>query len=383
MAQSPQVYLDHAAGAPLLPEVLEVMQPYLLLAGNPSSVHAHGRRLRVAIEQSRRKIASILGVSSAEIFFTSGGTEANNWALRGGIKGLGIRMVISSALEHASVAEVLDELSASGVVKLKRIAHDARGCLNTAALSSSIDRSDRPLLISLMHSNNEVGNLLDTSFFARHKAEDLYFHSDMVQSIGHLSVNLGEEPLDMASVSAHKFHGPKGIGLLYVKQGCSIAPLQRGGRQERNLRAGTEQTAAIVGMAHALELSIKHLEHQTTHLRRLKTTLVHALRDRVPEVRFNGTSNDPDNSLPTLVSVSLPQIMSQESLLMRLDVEGISVSVGSACASGSTSPSSVLQALDPSSTRISVRISFSKLNTEAEILRCVDVLAQLMQKHNN
>ena len=382
MPRASHIYLDNAAGAPLLPEALEAMLPYMKALGNPNAVHTHGRRLRVAIERARKEIATLLGASPSEIYFTCGGTEANNWALRGTVRGLGLGDVISSSLEHASVVELLEEMRKSNEIKLHLIAHDPRGSLDESSLERCIEKSSKPVMISLMHSNNEIGNLLNTEVLKKHidGQKDIYLHSDMVQSIAHLPIDLESMPFHLASASAHKFHGPKGIGFLYVRQGLGIAPLLIGGSQERSLRAGTENVAAIVGMATALRRYTEEVIAHTKHLGMLKSVLIEALRSEIPEVSFNGHSAELGQSLPTVLSVSLPEFMDQESLLMCLDVEGISASVGSACSSGSSSPSRVLQSLQTDSRRVSVRLSLSPLNTKEEVLSCAKLLAELVNR---
>lgn len=374
-----QIYLDNAASTPLLPEVLKEMQPYFLAVGNPSAVHRHGQRLRGAIEEARKEIALLLGAAPAEIFFTSGGTEANNWALRGAALGLGVREVLSSALEHASVREVLQDLVAQKSITLNLVPHDMKGRLHIAALKEAVARARRPTLLSFMHANNEIGNILPLEALEDVLEEGMYLHSDMVQSVGHVPIALGEGSLHMASASAHKFHGPRGIGFLYLRKGCGLAPLLRGGGQERNMRAGTEHVAAIVGMAAALRLVSERREEATAHITKLKQKLIRGLRASVPELQFNGLSAEKEQSLPKLLSVSFPACMDQESLLMCLDIAGISASVGSACASGAISSSHVLAALGETAQRISLRLSFSHVNTEAEVEECIEAIAKAIQ----
>ena len=374
-----QIYLDNAASTPLLPEVLSSMITYLKAVGNPSSTHQHGQLLRVGIERARKEIAAVLDASPNELFFTSGATEANNWAIQSAVSGLGAQEVISSELEHASVREVLQQLAKAGVIKLTLLPYDSLGQLDMQALLRLVKGARRPTLLCFMQANNEIGNLLDMEPF-KELQEGVYFHSDMVQSIGRIEAKLGQLPVHMASVSAHKFHGPKGVGLLYVRQGCGPHPLLYGGSQERGMRAGTENVAAIVGMAKALQLTIKNLQTTRSHILRLKKRLIEKLQAQLPDLGFNGCSADLSNSLPSILSLSLPPRLSQDTLLMLLDVEKVSVSVGSACTSGAFSPSHTLAALATEEERSSLRVSFSHLNTEADVDRCAEVITQAMRK---
>ncbi len=374
-----QVYLDNAASAPILPEVLAAMTPYMAAAGNPSAIHYHGRWLRVGIERARKEIAAVLDVAPAEIFFTSGGTEANNWALKGAVAGLGVQEVLSSALEHASVRVVLNELVGKQQVRYQSIPHDTTGQLDMPALQAMLTKSRRPTLVSLVHANNEIGNVLDLEEVADMLGEGVFLHSDMVQSIGHLPISLRHLPVHTAAASAHKFHGPRGIGLLYIKQAYGLPPLLQGGGQERSMRAGSENAAAIVGMAKALSMASTHMQTARTYVQKLKNQLIAGLRQEIVDVSFYGRSANKE-SLPTILSISLPPVISQEDLLMRLDVAGISASVGSACMSGSVAPSPVLQALDRHSSRVGVRISFSHLNSSEEVKYCIKILSAAIKK---
>ena len=373
-----RIYLDHAASTPLLPEVYDAMQPYFQLTGNPNAIHNHGRHLRVAIETARKSIAACVNASPAEIFFTSGATEANNWALIGALSKLNIQEVISSPLEHASVLETLSYVSRNHQVKLTFISHQSDGTLDATCLSKHIRQAKRPVLVSLMHVNNEIGNVLDIAALRSLLAEEqIYVHSDMVQSIGHLPVAFSSLPIHFASASAHKFHGPQGIGFLYIKKGTSIAPLLYGGKQERYMRAGTENTAGIVGMATALQVLVENMHAYTTHIQMLKKYMVRELHKAFPEGKQNGAAHA---QIHTILSASLPLKVEQESLLMRLDIEGISASIGSACSSGSVLPSHVLSKTQAGEPTPSLRFSFSHLNTMKEIHQTVHTLKHLQSE---
>ena len=373
-----QVYMDNAATTPLDMEVFEAMTPYMLEHfGNPSSIHAHGRQVRAAIERARKTIATLLHASPAEIFFTSGGTEADNAALFGIIRNGQIRHVISSPLEHHAVLHSLETMEKNGEIELAYVRHDERGGLDLEHLGSLL--AARPQsLVSLMHANNEIGNLNDIARIGDIcRNYNAIFHSDTVQTMGHYRHNLQQLHLHLLVGSAHKFHGPKGVGFIYINGAVKVPPLIYGGAQERNMRGGTENVYGIVGLAKALEIAYREMDKHQAYIQGLKDRLIYKLTAQIPGVSFNGYSADADKSLYTVLNVSLPPSPVHEMLLFKLDINKISVSGGSACTSGSNIGSHVLEAIHTDPDRGAVRLSLSKLNTADEVDYVVDVLSKL------
>lgn len=363
-----RVYLDNAATTPLDPEVFEAMRPYMLEDfGNPSSTHAHGRKVRAAIETCRKTIAELLNCTPGEIIFTSGGTEADNAIIFGAIKSLGIRHVISSPIEHHAVEHTLHLVAGSGAAQLHMVELDAKGNVNLEHLGKLLSLYPGAL-VSLMHANNEIGNLLDIEkvgdMCAAHQA---YFHSDTVQTMGHYAHPMNRLKVDGATAAAHKFHGPKGTGFMFLKKDKKITPFVSGGAQERNMRGGTENTYGIVGLTKALEIAYRDMADHENHIKSLKLKMIEKLKAAIPGIEFNGESESLSGSLYTVLNVSLPESEANDMLLFNLDLEGISASGGSACSSGAATGSHVINALRPGSKRGTVRFSFSKYNTEAEI----------------
>jgi cysteine desulfurase len=366
MTSSMKVYLDNAATTRLDPEVLQHMLPYLTEHfGNPSSIHAHGRPVRSAIEQARKKIASMLNATPAEIFFTSGGTEADNMAIRGSVHSLGVKRIISSPLEHHAVLHTVEHLEQEGLAQLDFVQFDEQGVIDLNHLDNLLANGPKTL-ISLMHGNNEIGNMndLDTIGHLAHKYGAL-FHSDTVQTMGHYRFDVRKTPIDYLVGSAHKFHGPKGVGFIFINQSNKINPYIQGGSQERNMRGGTENVYGIVGMAKALELCYQELDEHEKHIKTLKERMISQLRSGIQGVEFNGTSDSLEKSLYTVLSVSLPPHEINEMLLFNLDIQEISASGGSACTSGSNAGSHVIRALNRDQNRAVVRFSFCR-NTSAE-----------------
>ena len=372
------VYLDNAATTQLDEAVLEAMLPHMsTLCGSPSSIHAHGRRAKVAVEKARKQVASLLNVSPSEIFFTSGGTEGNNMALQGSIMAAGTQHVITSRLEHHAVLHPLAQMAQAGHIQLHYVQTDAQGNLQYDHLEHLLETHDHAL-VSLMHANNEIGNFNDIARIgALCQRYGARFHTDAVQTIGHCALDLQALPVHLAVGSAHKFHGPKGLGLLYVRGGTHVAPLLHGGAQERNMRAGTENVPGIVGLSKALEIAHQGLAQDQPYIQGLKDLMIQRLRAHIPGVQFNGTSAQAADSLYTILSISLPPADSHDMLVFNLDIRQISASVGSACASGSSVGSHVLQALDTDPRRGTVRFSFSKYNTAEEVDYVVAQLAAL------
>ncbi|GAA4001373.1 cysteine desulfurase family protein [Hymenobacter fastidiosus] len=374
-------YFDNAATTPLDPEVLEAMLPFMREHfGNPSSIHGHGRKVRAAIENARKTIAHLVNASPAEISFTSGGTEADNYAAFGSIRTLGLKHAVTSPLEHHAVLHALQALEKSGEIRLSYVRHDEQGRLNMAHLDELLGAHPRSF-VSLMHANNEIGNLNDIQTIGdicqRH---DAIFHTDTVQTMGHYQLDLQQLKVHFLVGSAHKFHGPKGVGFLYRRSGVQAEPLIYGGAQERNVRAGTENVYGIVGLAKALEIASSHMADHHRYVQGLKDRFITRLTAEIEDVAFNGCSALTEESLYTVLNVSLPPSEMNEMLLFNLDINHVSVSGGSACSSGANAGSHVLTALGCDPGRGAIRFSMSKYNTEAEVDFAVEQLARMYRK---
>ncbi|RZS95600.1 cysteine desulfurase family protein [Cecembia calidifontis] len=374
-----RVYLDNAATTAMDDRVIEAMLPYMKLHyGNPSSVHSHGREVRSAIEKARKKVAELLNASPSEIFFTSGGTEADNTAIVCGIETHGIMHAITSPIEHHAVLHTLEECAKKGKVKLSLLDVNQKGEINLEQLEDLL-KAHPNSFVSLMHANNEIGNINDLNAIGHlAKTYGAFFHSDTVQTMGHYVHDLKTLPVDALVAGGHKFHGPKGSGFLFVRKDKKIHPFIHGGAQERNMRGGTENVIGIIGIAKALELAYEDMDGHRKHIESLKNRFIELLRENIPGVEFNGLSGDMERSLYTVLNVSLPP--SEENrgmLLFNLDLHGISASGGSACSSGATVGSHVLRALGHDPERESVRFSFSRFNTVEEIDYTVEKLKEL------
>ena len=376
--QSP-IYLDNAATTPIDPEVWKEMQPYFeQFTANPSSIHSHGRQAKVIVEKARKTIATLLNASPSEIFFTSGGTEADNTVIQSAVLYGGVKTIITSPLEHHAVLHTAEAWGKLGMVDLKMVKVDANGVIDLADLEKLLSALPNAL-VSLMQGNNEIGNLLDL-----HAVGDLcekygaLFHSDTVQTMGHFVHNVQELPVHFLVGAGHKFHGPKGIGFLYAKSGTKFSPLMHGGAQERNQRGGTENVYGMVGIAKALSLAYEKMADHETYIKDLKTYFIKGLQNNFPGIEFNGLSADLDKSLYTVLNVRFPQVQDGDMLLFKLDIEKISASGGSACSSGTSVGSHVLSALNPNAEGAAVRFSFSKNNTRAEIDRVLEVLRKII-----
>jgi cysteine desulfurase len=361
-----KVYLDNAATTSLDAEVLSAMMPYFNEHfGNPSSIHTYGRKTRSAIEQARKVVANYLNVSPSEIFFTSGGTESNNTAIQGAVFDLGITHAITSAIEHHAVLHTLEALQKRGLVSLSFVNLLPNGHIDLNHLEHLLENNP-PSFLSLMHANNEIGNLLDLERVS--KLTEKYstiFHTDTVQTIGHYGFNLQETKVHFLSGAAHKFHGPKGVGFLYINADIKINPFINGGAQERNMRGGTENLYGIIGLAKALEVATRQLQEEIKQISEIKNYMIGRLENAFPDVKFNGDAKG--KSLYTVLNVSFPPTDKAEMLLFSLDISGISASGGSACSSGTEIGSHVLRAIKSDPERPSVRFSFSKHTTKAEI----------------
>ena len=374
-----QVYLDNAATTAPYPEVLEVMTPYLTeFYGNPSSIHATGRKARAAIEQARKTIAKLIGASSAEIIFTSGGTEADNIFLQG-IAPF-VPHIISSPIEHPAVLQTLTSLADNKTVGITWLEIEDNGTIALESLKNELLRHPGALVV-LMHGNNEVGNLLPLDkvaiYCAEHKA---HFFTDAVQTIGHYPIDVKSNKITGLAASAHKFHGPKGTGFLYLKKGTKLSAIYHGGEQERGISVGTENVASIVGMAKALELGYTGMDKDRQHVELLKRTLIDLLIKNFPDISFNGTSASFEDSIYTVLSASFAKHPQNEMLLFNLDLANIAVSAGSACASGAASESHVMEALNHEQQRAVIRFSFSKFNTLEDINYVVKKLNEIYNK---
>ncbi|PHX82391.1 MAG: cysteine desulfurase, partial [Flavobacteriales bacterium] len=372
-----KVYLDNAATTAIDKEVLEAMLPIMVEHyGNPSSIHAFGRQTRAAIEQARKTVARLLNCSPAEIFFTSGGTEADNMAIRCSIENLGIKHAITSAIEHHAVLHTLEELAAKGIIKLSKVNLIDNGHIDLAHLDELLKTNERSF-VSLMHANNEIGNILPImEVGVICQQYNAVFHSDTVQTVGHYTIDTKEINIQFLNCGAHKFHGPKGVGFIYISNDIQIAPMITGGSQERNMRGGTENVAGIIGLAKAMEISYRELAQHTEYILGLKNYMIQVLEENIAGVTFNGDVKG--NSLYTVLNVSLPPNENAEMLIFNLDINGIAASAGSACSSGSETGSHVLRAIGTDMSRPSVRFSFSKFNTKEEIDYTVSKLKALV-----
>lgn len=373
-----KVYLDNAATTPIDEKVVEAMLPVLKEQfGNPSSIHGYGRQARAVIEKARKQVAGFLNVSPAEIFFTSGGTEADNMAIRCAINDLGIKHAITSKIEHHAVLHTLEALEKAGSIKLSFVKLTPDGHVDLDSLEELLKTNERSL-VSLMHANNEIGNLIDLVKVGELcKHYNAIFHSDTVQTMAHYTFDLQKIPIDFVTCSAHKFHGPKGIGFLYVNSNVKIKPLIYGGAQERNMRGGTENIYGIVGLAKAMEIALGGVDEHHTHILGLKNYMIEQLEATIPGVEFNGDAKG--NSLYTVLNVCFPKTDVAEMLLFNLDIDGIAASGGSACSSGSDQGSHVLRAVQKDMERPSVRFSFSKYNTKEEIDYVIEKLKKLLK----
>lgn len=374
-----RIYLDSAATSSLDAEVLEAMMPYLTEKyGNPSAVYSYGRETKLAIENARKSVAKILGVSPGEIFFTSGGTESSNTAINCAIRDLGCTRIITSGIEHHATLYTAQYMERSGQAKLDMVKVKENGHVDLQHLEELLSGSDEKTLVTLMHANNEIGNLLDVKTVGKLcKKYDALFHCDMVQTIGHYPLNLKELNVHFASSSGHKFHGPKGAGVLYISDDIKIKPMLYGGSQERNMRAGTENLYGIVGYAKALEKATANYEQDSQYIQSLKIYMAEQLKVNFEGVRFNG--DYAGDCLYTVLNVAFPQNDKTDMLLMNLDMAGICVSGGSACSSGASAVSHVIKALhDDGDDLVPVRFSFCRHNTKEEIDTVINKLKELV-----
>jgi len=378
-----KVYFDNAATTPLYPEVVEKITEVLSNTyGNPSSTHALGRGAKSLIEYSRKQIAKELNALPSEIIFTSGGTEADNFILHSCVRDLGVQVVISSLIEHHAVLHTLEVLAKKYPIQIVYVNLTERGDIDLQHLKNLLEQyTEKKVLVSLMHLNNEIGNILPLKEVATLcKEKGAYFHSDTVQSVGHYSINLQEIPVDFITASAHKFHGPKGVGFAFIRKGIALHSIITGGEQEKGLRAGTEAVHNIAGMEVAFNLCYKNLDKNTEKLKNLKQYFIHQLKHHFPEIVFNGTSESLKESSYAIVNVGFPALQHQDNtLLFQLDLKGIACSKGSACQSGSVQVSHVLSAFMPKEALQypSLRFSFSAFNTIEEVDFLIESLKEI------
>lgn len=373
-----RIYFDNAATTALDKDVLNAMLPYMTdHFGNPSSIYSYGRESRLAVETARKTVAKILNANPGEIFFTSGGTESDNMAIASAIHDLGCRHIITSPIEHHAVLHAVEHFDRDDVVSSSFVKVLPDGHIDLKDLEEQLAAQTKRCLVSLMHANNEIGNLLDI-----YKAGEIckkynaIFHSDTVQTVGHYKIDLRSKPVHFATGAGHKFHGPKGVGILYINDNIKVRPMIHGGGQERNMRAGTENTYGIVGFAKALELADAGMERDSAYIQSLKTYMIEQLEQQIAGVQFNGDYKG--QSLYTVLNVSFPKTEKSEMILFNLDMQGICVSGGSACSSGADVGSHVIRAINNNPNLVPVRFSFSRHNTKEEIDQVIARLKELL-----
>lgn len=375
---STRIYFDNAATTSLDPEVLAAMMPFLTEKfGNPSSIYSYGRETRMAIEQARKSVAKILGAHPAEIFFTSGGTESSNTAIYAAVRDLGCKHIITSAIEHHATSHAVQYIDHQDWAKVSFVKLLPDGHIDLEDLEKLLASTEDKTLVTLMHANNEIGNLLDIHAVGNLcKLYNAIFHCDTVQTVGHFPIDLRNTPVHFITGAAHKFHGPKGVGLLYINENIQIKPFIHGGGQERNMRAGTENLYGIIGFAKALELATAAHEADAAYIGTLKYYMHDELKKHIPGVGFNG--DVLGRSLYTVLSVSFPKTEKSEMLLFNLDINNICASGGSACTSGADQGSHVIRAVNNNPNQVTVRFSFCKHNTKAEVDEVIQQLKQLV-----
>ena len=373
-----RVFLDNAATTPMAPEIINMMSNMMKSHfANPSSVHSFGRESKIVVENARKKIARLLNTAPGTIFFTSGGTEADNMAIKCGINDHNITHAITSKISHHAVLYPLQDLEKEGVIKLSYVDIDKDGVISTSHLKQLLESNERTF-VSIMHANNEIGTIQDIQEIGDIcKDYNAIFHSDTVQTIAHFPFDMQKLNVDFIAASAHKFHGPKGVGFVYISEDIQIKPLIRGGSQERNMRAGTENVYGIAALAKAMEIAYENLEEETNYIKGLKKYMIEKLKTEIYDVQFYAKCTDLDNSLYTVLSCHFPETDIAEMLLFNLDILGVACSGGSACSSGSSKGSHVLTEIVPESKRPGMRFSFSKYNNKEDIDFAVAKLKEL------
>ena len=372
-----KIYLDNAATTALDSEVFEVMSDCMkTVYGNPSSSHSFGRKSRSLIETSRRNIAKLLNANPSEFFFTSGGTEADNMAIRGAVHDAGVTHIVTSKIEHPAVINTVAHLLKKKKITVDYVKTNTLGVVDLIHLEELLAKNNN-VLVSLMHGNNEIGNLLDLEKVSKIcQKYGALLHSDTVQTIGHYHFDLKNIKIDFLTCSAHKFHGPKGIGFLYINKEVNITPLIHGGSQERNMRGGTECVYGIAGLAKAMEVAYRDLNNHQQHIEELKRHMIQEIKNKLPFVSFNGCCSDLSKSMYTVLSLSFPVEEYSNLLLFNLDLLGVSCSGGSACSSGKVSQSHVISEINTQNGPV-VRFSFSKFNTLKDIDFAIKKLSSL------
>lgn len=373
-----RIYFDNAATTSLDNEVLQAMMPFLTEKfGNPSSIYSYGRETKMAIESARKNVAKILNAHPPEIFFTSGGTESNNTAINTSIRDLGCKHIITSQIEHHAVTHTVEQLSKQFNIKVSYVDLLPNGHVDILHLEKLLSENEEKALVTLMHANNEIGNMLDWHTVGNIcKKYNAIFHSDTVQTVGHFPIDLRNTPVHFITGAAHKFHGPKGVGILYINENVRINPFIFGGGQERNMRAGTENLYGIVGFSKALELATDNYDSDRSHIVEIKKYMYDQLKLNIKDVDFNG--DVMGQSLYTVLSVSFPKSEKSEMLLFNLDINNICASGGSACASGAEAGSHVIRAINNNPNQITVRFSFCKHNTKEEVDLVIEKLKEVL-----
>lgn len=373
-----RIYFDNAATTPIDPVVFEEMKPYFLEKfGNPSSIYSYGRETRLAIENARKTVAKIINAHPSEIFFTSGGTESTNTAINAAVCDLGCKHIITSPIEHHATLHTIDHLVCDEDVRVSYVKIDQLGHIDLAHLEELLSSSKEKTLVTLMHGNNEIGTLLDLEEVSRIcEKYDAILYSDTVQTLAHFPIDVKKTKVHFLSGAAHKFHGPKGVGMLYVNREVKIHPYIQGGAQERNMRAGTENVYGIVGFGKALQIAADNMESEKEHVLGLRDYMKERLQQEVEGVCFNGDHNG--QSLYTVLSVGFPKNEKSDMLLFNLDLKNICASGGSACSSGAVNGSHVISALPDHKEQVTIRFSFSRYNTKEEVDRVVDTLKEIL-----
>ena len=373
-----RVYLDNAATTQIAPEVIDYMAELMKSDyANPSSIHHGGRKSRILVENARKTVSNYLNTSPGNIFFTSGGTEADNMAIRRGILDNNISHAITSSISHKAVIYPLEELSDKKKIVLNYIKLDNNGKIDLIHLEDLLKNNPRTF-VSIMHANNEIGTIqpiIEIGDLC--KKYNAIFHCDTVQTMAHYPIDLQKINVDFITGSAHKFHGPKGVGFIYISDNIDIEPFISGGSQERNMRAGTENVHAIAGLAKAMQLSYENMDNDKEYISQIKKYMINQLKLNINDVQFNANCTDFDSSLFKILSVSFPKISESEMLLFNLDIHGISCSGGSACSSGNMSGSHVLDVVCKDDNRTGVRFSFSRYNTKEEIDYTVEKIKEI------
>ena len=373
-----RVFLDNASTTPMHQEIIDMMSDMMKSTfANPSSVHSSGREAKVIIENARKTIADLLNTSPGSIFFTSGGTEADNMAIRSTIQDYNIQHVVTSKIAHHAVLYPLQDLENKNIIKITYVDIDNDGIISLSHLKDILKNNSRTF-VSIMHANNEIGTIQDIKKIGEICNDyNAIFHSDTVQTIGHYPFNMEDLNVHFMAASAHKFHGPKGVGFIYISDKIKISPLLRGGGQERNMRAGTENVCSIAGLSMAMQIAYKNLEEETNYIKGLKKHMIKRLKTELNDVQFYAKCTDLENSLYTVLSCHFPETDISEMLIFNLDILGISCSGGSACNSGVSKGSHVLKEVFPDSKRPGIRFSFSKYNTKDDVDFTITKLKEL------